>query len=81
MSAYDRHRRVPSPAAFALLRETVTEAERDAGVVLRADTVAPAAELIGGEYAVARDGKSGIELYATALGIGYLHEIDDMSEE
>jgi hypothetical protein len=79
-SLYDRHRHVPSAAAFALLREIVA-AERDAGVLLRAHTVEPAAELIGGGYAVARDGKLGIELCATPFGIGYLHEIDDMSEE
>ena len=72
---------VPSDAAFALLREAVAEAQYDIGVVLRAGLVVPAAELIRAGYAVARDEDRGIELYATPFGIGYLSEIDDMSEE
>jgi hypothetical protein len=67
---------VPSDAAFRLLREAVAEAQYDFGVVLRAGMVVPAAELIRAGYAVARDEDRGIEMYATAFGIGYLREIE-----
>jgi hypothetical protein len=73
------HDKIPSDPALVLLRDLV--ARTDCGIMLDAGLVALAGELIRAGYAVAKDVERGIELRATACGIGFQEMVEEYAAE